>query len=90
MKLKIWMRRILFRWTEKGSATRQLARNFEIKERDAFELVALVEASALDVARQLLDEQRKARVRATHSSPRYDIGPHRPPNQYTSGARLSS
>jgi hypothetical protein len=90
MRVKIWLRRFLFRWTRKGRAIRQMGRELNVKESTAFEVVALIEAESINMARQVISEaRREAWAKTIRSSSGCSI-PERPRNQSTSGARLSS
>ena len=90
--------RALKRWTRKGRAARQAARELGIEEQEFYQLVTSIEADSVRLAREIVLEaqgqarqeaERKAREQA-RSSPSSYSAPSRPANQYTSGSRLSS
>jgi hypothetical protein len=52
MRAKVWMHRILFHWTRKSRAIRQLAQEVGVKEGEACKLVAKIEADSVNIARE--------------------------------------
>ena len=93
-KSKVWLRRLFLRCTQKGHAIRQLASEFGLPEQEVVQLVSAIERDAVTIARQVCleakqeaDRQARARIASSFSGPSSQS---RPPNQYTSGARLSS
>lgn len=87
MRIKIWLKRFLLRWTPKNRAVRRVARELDVKEKAVFELVVSVEKEAVNIARQIILEAKQMAAmerRSAASSRPY------PQNQRTSGARLSS
>ena len=83
MRAKVWFRRTVLRWSRQSRATRQLARDFSLRESAAFQLVADLEridkANAVEIARRGLQRQRDA----------YYEELNRPENRPVAGARLS-
>lgn len=93
MFIRAFCRRVLFRWTKKGRATRKLAKDFPVKERDAFVLVASIEASlrtnSVQIARDWLEKEREAARAALVALWSREPATEPPKNNRTSGARLA-
>jgi hypothetical protein len=62
MRIKVWLRRYLLRWTQKSRAIRQLAQEFDVKESEAFEFVAEIETDSVNTARQSYAARQKYRL----------------------------
>jgi hypothetical protein len=52
MRIKLWLRRILLRWTRKSRAILQLAQELKVEESKAFEIVAAIEGDSVTIARE--------------------------------------
>lgn len=94
MFVRAFCRRVLFRWTKKGRATRKLAEDFPVKEKDAFVLVASIEASlrtnSVQIARDWLEKEREATAMAAERAALVSRNSYKAPeNNRTSGARLA-